>query len=80
VPVLDDPRLPPGCLLYASSRHPRLVLALPIEVVPLKVCNSFGSSVSGLNEVKGLRMVYTPEVAELAEPMALYFSVPVRST
>jgi hypothetical protein len=57
-----------------------LVLALPIEAVPLKVCNNFGSSISGLDEVKGLRMVYTTKVADLAEPMALYFAVLVRST
>jgi hypothetical protein len=56
------------------------VLALPIEAVPLKVCNNFGSSISGLDEVKGLRMMYTPKVADLAEPMALYFPVLVRST
>jgi hypothetical protein len=38
------------------------VLALSIEAVPLKVCNNFGSSISGLDEVKGLWMVYTPKV------------------
>jgi hypothetical protein len=47
-----------------------LVLALSIEAVPLKVCNNFGSSISGLNEVKGLRMVYIPKVADLTEPIA----------
>jgi hypothetical protein len=56
------------------------VLALPIEAVPLKVCNNFGSSISGLDEVKRLRMVYTTKVADLAELMALYFAVLVRST
>jgi hypothetical protein len=55
------------------------VLALSIEAVPLKVCNNFGSSISSLNEVKGLWMVYTPKVADLAEPIALYFPVLVRS-
>jgi hypothetical protein len=56
------------------------VLALSIEAIPLKVCNNFGSSISGLDEVKGLRMVYTPKVADLTELMALYFPVLIRIT
>jgi hypothetical protein len=55
-----------------------LVLALPVEAMLLKVCNYLGSSISGLDEIVGLRMVYTPKVADLAEPMALYLSVLVR--
>jgi hypothetical protein len=47
------------------------VLALSIEAVPLKVCNNFGSSISGLNKVKGLRIVYNAKVADLIEPIAL---------
>ena len=54
------------------------MLALPIEAVLLKVRDHLGSSISGLNEIVGLRMVNTPKVADLAEPMALYLSVLIR--
>jgi hypothetical protein len=56
----------------------RLVLALSVEAMLLKVCNYLSSSISGLDEIVGLRMVYSPKVADLAEPMALYLSVLVR--
>jgi hypothetical protein len=56
------------------------VLALPIKAVPFNMCNNFSSSISGLDEVKGLWIVYTPKVADLAELIALYFAVLIRST
>jgi hypothetical protein len=56
----------------------RLVLTLPIEAVLLKVHDHLGSSISGLDEIEGLRMMDTPKVADLAEPMALYLSVLIR--
>jgi hypothetical protein len=57
-----------------------VVLAFPIESVPLEMRDHLGSSLSGLNKVEGLRMVNTAEVADLAEPMALYFTVFFRSS
>ena len=56
----------------------RLVLALPVKAMLLKVCNYLSSSISSLNKIVGLRIVYTPKVADLIEPIALYLSVLVR--
>jgi hypothetical protein len=57
-----------------------VVLALPIESVPLEMRNYLSSSLSGLNKVEGLRIVNTAEVADLIELIALYFTVLIRSS